>query len=115
MRSVLMGGILALLLCTAPVLADDLAKFALPIKPEHRRHWAFQPLNRPAIPTVRDASWVRSPIDAFILAKLESRGWQPAPAVDRRAFLRRLSLDLTGLPPTPQEMESFLAEHSPIA
>ena len=116
MRVVSCGSILALLLCTAPVFADDLTPFTMPIKPEQRRHWAFQPLNRPAIPTVHDSSWVRSPIDAFILAKLEEllAGNLLLP-VDRRAYLRRLYLDLTGLPPTPQEMDNFLADQSPTA
>jgi hypothetical protein len=114
MRSVLAGGILVLLIIP-PARADDLTKFDLKLKPQDLQHWAFQPLRRPAVPTVRDASWVRSPIDAFILAKLESRGWKPAPAVDSRAFLRRIYLDLTGLPPTPQEMDKFLAVPSPTA
>ncbi len=104
--------ILMSLICTARLRADDLTKYELPLKPEQRRHWAFQPLTRPALPAVRNGSWVRSPIDTFILSKLESRGWQPAPPVDKRAFLRRLYLDLTGLPPTPAEMDAFLADRS---
>ncbi len=115
MRYVFLGVILASLVCSASVLADDLTKYEMPFKPEQRRHWAFQPLARPAIPTVRNVSWAHSPIDAFILSKLESRGWQPAPPVDKRAFLRRLYLDLTGLPPTPAEMDAFLFDQSPNA
>ncbi|HEV8063049.1 MAG TPA: DUF1549 and DUF1553 domain-containing protein [Gemmataceae bacterium] len=115
MRYVFLKVILASLVCSASVLADDLTKYEMPLKPEQRRHWAFQPLARPAIPTVRNVSWARSPIDAFILSKLERRGWQPAPPVDKRAFLRRLYLDLTGLPPTPAEMDAFLADQSPNA
>lgn len=113
MRSISRWSILALLFCTAPVWADDLSKFEMPIKPEQRNHWAFQPLKRPPPPSVRNTSWVRSPIDAFILAKVESRGWQPAPPVAKAAFLRRLYLDLTGLPPAPRELETFLADPSP--
>src|SRR5436190_24095824 len=115
MHSVSAGGILAILLCTAHARADDLTKFELPLKPGDRQHWAFQPLKRPPVPTVRDSSWARSPIDAFILAKLENRARKPAPAVDRRAFVRRLYLDLTGLAPTPQEMDKVLADSSPTA
>src|SRR5262245_5618345 len=75
---------------------------------EARRHWAFQPVKKPDMPTVRDADWVRTPIDAFVLAKLEERGWSPAPPADRAAWLRRVSFDLTGLPPTPEEIDTYL-------
>lgn len=65
-----------------------------------RKHWAFQPVQRPAIPAVNDRTWVRNPIDAFILAKLEAKGWRPAPAATDQQLRRRLYFDLTGLPPT---------------
>src|SRR5687768_4912158 len=64
-------------------------------------HWAFQPATRPAVPPVRDANWCRNPIDRFILARLETEQLSPAPETDRRTLLRRLSYDLTGLPPSP--------------
>jgi hypothetical protein len=115
MRFVVGVGILGLLFCTGSTRADDLTKFQIKFTPEQRKHWAFQPLTRPAIPQVRDSSWVRSPIDAFMLAKLESKGWHPASSVEPRLFLRRLYLDMTGLPPTPEEMDEFLADHSPAA
>ena len=76
------------------------------------RHWAFQPLSRPAVPKVRKASWVRTGMDAFILAALEAKGLSPTPEADRRTLLRRVTHDLTGLPPTPEEMESFLKDRS---
>jgi hypothetical protein len=76
------------------------------------RHWAFQPVRRPPVPAVRDASWVRTPIDAFILARLEKEGLRPAPAADRRTLLHRIYLDLIGLPPTPEEQQAFLADPS---
>jgi hypothetical protein len=76
------------------------------------RHWAFQPVRRPQVPAVRDASWVRTPIDAFVLARLEKEGLRPAPPTDRRTLLRRVYLDLIGLPPTPQEQQAFLADSS---
>jgi len=69
------------------------------------KHWSFQPIARPAPPTVKDAGWGRNPIDAFILARLEKEGVRPSPEADRVTLLRRLSLDLTGLPPTPAEVE----------
>ena len=74
------------------------------------RHWAFQ---KPALqtpPTVRDAAWVRSPIDAFVLAKLEAKNLRPAAPADPRTLIRRSTFDLTGLPPTPEEVENFLRE-----
>jgi len=73
-------------------------------------HWAFVAPRSPSIPTVRDASWPRNPIDAFVLADLESRRLKPSPEASRAVLIRRLSLDLTGLPPTAREVENFLAD-----
>lgn len=75
-------------------------------------HWAFQPLKRAALPEVRDAGWATSPLDRFVLAKLEAAKLAPSKAADRETLLRRVSLDLTGLPPTPAEREAFLADTS---
>ena len=75
-------------------------------------HWSFQPIKNSAPPAVRDASWPRTTIDQFILAELESRGLSPSPPADRRTLLRRLSFDLIGLPPTPEEMAEFLGDTS---
>jgi hypothetical protein len=72
-----------------------------------RQHWAFQPVRDPALPTVRDSAWVRTPIDAYILAKLEAAQLRPAPPAESRALLRRIYLDLIGLPPTPEEQQAF--------
>ncbi len=87
---------------------SDLAGYDALIKPEQRRLWSFQPVRRPVLPVVKDGSWVRNPLDTFVLAKLEARGWRPAPAAEPRALLRRLYLDLIGLPPTPEEQDDFL-------
>ncbi|WP_231754286.1 PSD1 and planctomycete cytochrome C domain-containing protein [Caulifigura coniformis] len=73
-------------------------------------HWCWQPVRRPELPAVQDAAWVRDDIDRFILAKLEERGFQPAPTVDRRVLIRRLSFDLIGLPPTPGEVDEFVSD-----
>jgi hypothetical protein len=78
-------------------------------------HWSFTPPRRPALPAVKAKSWVRNPIDAFILASLERAGLAPAPEADRRTLIRRATLDLTGLPPTPEEVDAFLADSSPNA
>ena len=80
-----------------------------------RKHWAFQPVSKPAVPAVKNARWVRTPVDAFILAKLEANGLAPSPAVDNYTLLRRATYDLTGLPPTAGEMETFLADKKPDA
>jgi hypothetical protein len=75
-----------------------------------RDHWAYRRLQAPPIPTVRTAGWARTPVDAYILAALQSRGMTPSPEADRRTLLRRLRVDLTGLPPTPEEIEAFVAD-----
>jgi hypothetical protein len=93
--------------------SHDLASYDALIKPEHRKHWAFQPVRRPSVPPVKNATWVRNPIDAFILARLEARGWTPAAPAEPRALLRRLYLDLVGLPPTPAGQEALLKKWSP--
>ena len=79
------------------------------------RHWAYIPPKRPEVPKVQNASWPRNPIDNFVLARLEREGLKPSPEADPATLLRRVSLDLTGLPPTPAEMDAFLADKSPGA
>ena len=76
------------------------------------RHWAFVPPQRPALPAVRNEKWARNPIDRFVLARLEREGLAPSPEAGRATLLRRLSFDLTGLPPTPAEVDAFLADKS---
>ncbi|MHC5543261.1 DUF1549 domain-containing protein, partial [Singulisphaera rosea] len=83
------------------------------IRPEDRNHWAFRPPRRPEIPEVQDKDWVRNPIDAFILEAFEENGLRPASEASRTSLLRRLSFDLTGLPPSPEEVASFLADDAP--
>ncbi len=80
-----------------------------------RRLWAFSPVKPQAPPRVKDARWVRNPVDQFVMADLERRGWKPSPEADRRTLIRRVSLDVTGLPPTPEEVDAFLADRSPNA
>jgi hypothetical protein len=78
-------------------------------------HWAFQPIRRPALPTVRDPRWARNGIDLFILARLEQEKIAPAPEADRVTLLRRVTLDLIGLPPTPEEVDAFVHDSRPDA
>ena len=85
------------------------------ITEKDRSHWAFQSVKRPAIPAVKDKAWVRNPIDAFILAKLEAKGLPPAPPASKQELARRLYYDLTGLSPTPKEIEAFAKDTAPDA
>jgi hypothetical protein len=80
-----------------------------------RRFWAFQPPREQAVPGVKDLSWPRSDIDRFILARLESSGLHPALDADRVSLIRRANLDLIGLPPSPEEVDGFMADRSPNA
>jgi mono/diheme cytochrome c family protein len=78
-------------------------------------HWAFRPLRRPPVPSVRNAAWARNAIDRFVLAQLEKEGITPSPEADRTTLLRRVSLDLTGLPPTPADIDAFVHDPGPDA
>ncbi len=78
-------------------------------------HWAYRPPQRPALPTVARPDWTLNPLDYFVLAKLEERQWQPAPPADRAVLLRRVYLDLIGIPPSVEELDAFLADPAPQA
>ncbi len=85
---------------------------------QYDSHWSFTPPKRPVVPeftSVDEATWIANPIDAFVLARLKSQGMKHAPAADRHTLLRRVTLDLTGVPPTPAEVEAFFADESPGA
>jgi len=82
---------------------------------KYSTHWAFETPQRPMEPRVRNAAWVRNPIDSFVLSRLEAEGLQPASEADRAVLIRRLFIDLTGLPPTPQEVDAFVASTDPLA
>jgi hypothetical protein len=85
------------------------------IRDKARTHWVFQPVKEPAIPEVKNERFVRTPVDNFILAKLEAKGMRPSPEADKRTLIRRATFDLIGLPPTPEEVENFIADKSPDA
>jgi hypothetical protein len=80
-----------------------------------KKHWSFQPVKRPAPPEVKQPGWIRNPIDYFILARLQEAGISPTAEADRRTLIRRASLDLTGLPPSPAAVAAFLADTKPGA
>jgi hypothetical protein len=80
-----------------------------------QKHWSLLKPERPALPTVKRRDWPRDPIDVFVLAKLEAAGMEPSAEADRTTLIRRVTLDLTGLPPTPAEVDAFLADRSPGA
>ncbi len=101
----------------APLLAKEVATAwtRKTITPESRKFWSFQPLKRVEPPAVQNKDWVRTPLDRFILAKLEAAHLQPNAPVDRRRLIRRVTFDLIGLPPTPEEVEAFVKDTSPDA
>jgi hypothetical protein len=82
---------------------------------EYQPHWSFVPVQAPGVPQVKRADWARNEIDAFVLARLEAEGLEPTAEADRRSLVRRVTLDLTGLPPTPAEVEAFVADAAPGA
>lgn len=106
-----------------PVTADRMGDAAVKpkgglITEEARRYWAYQPVKRPPVPVSNSPlarSWVRTPIDAFILAKLEARGLTPVKLADKAILIRRAYYDLTGLPPTPEEIDAFVNDTDPAA
>jgi hypothetical protein len=97
--------VLTLLLVTRSALADA----------DPRSHWAFQPVHKPAVPTAQNSQWVKTPVDSFILQKLEEHHWSPASPVSKTVLIRRVYFDVTGLPPDPEVIQRFLDDKSPGA
>jgi hypothetical protein len=96
--------------------AGNLVHHGPPVVDEAARNfWSFKPVVRPELPAVKNAAWVKTPVDAFILAKLEERDLAPAPPADKATLLRRACYTLTGLPPSPEAVQAFLADDSPDA
>src|SRR5262245_5080740 len=77
--------------------------------------WSLLPIKRPVLPAVKDNRWSQNAIDHFVLARLEQAGLKPSPEADRATLIRRLSFDLTGLPPTPRDLDAFVQNKSPKA
>jgi len=82
------------------------------ITPEQRKFWSFQPIQKPVVPPVKDAAWAKTPIDHFILAKLQENKLTPVKQADKRALIRRAYYDLVGLPPTPEQVDAFVSDNS---
>jgi hypothetical protein len=82
------------------------------IRAKAKNHWAFQSVHQPAAPAVKNRLWVKTPVDAFILARLEAKGLKPSPPCDKRTLIRRATFDLTGLPPAPEDVAAFLKDKS---
>ena len=80
-----------------------------------RNYWAFQKIVKPNVPSVKAKGWIRTPIDAFLLAKLEEKNLKPNPPADKLTLIRRAYFDLIGLPPTPEQVQAFLSDNSPQA
>jgi mono/diheme cytochrome c family protein len=98
-----------------PEKQEQIAATTTKITPEQRAFWSLQPLKKTAPPAVADTQWPRNDIDRFILAKLEAAKLKPAPAAGNRTWLRRVTLDLTGLPPEPEDVEAFVNDTTPAA
>src|SRR5262249_51272741 len=81
----------------------------------YNSHWAYVRRVRPALPAVRNSGWAKSPVDRFVLARLEREGLTPSPRADRNTLIRRVSLDLNGLPPTWKEVQDFVHDQDPAA
>jgi hypothetical protein len=94
---------------------EESSKLPPPMLTSKSRHWAFVPPQRPKQPKVKNTAWVRNPIDSFVLARLEKEGVSPSAEADRETLIRRLSLDLVGLPPSPDQVAEFLADKRPDA
>lgn len=114
MRSLLLRS-LALLTASLAVVVGVSRESARAQSTENARHWSFQKVVRPPVPTVKSGDRVRSPIDAFVLAKLEERGLTFSPEADKTALIRRVSFDLIGLPPSPEEVTAFVTSTSATA
>ena len=99
----------------AIALEEQITASRASFTPEEKSFWAYQPVAGVAPPSVKDESWVASPIDRFILRRLEEQGLKPAPGAQKQTLIRRVTFDLTGLPPTVEEIDAFLKDESPQA
>ena len=98
-----------------PLIAKAEKKTRDKVTDEDRKFWSFQPLQKPKVPQVKNASWCRNDLDRFVLAKLEEKKLKPNPAIERRKLIRRVYFDLIGLPPSPEEVDAFVNDKAPDA
>jgi hypothetical protein len=98
-----------------PLLDKAVVKKAMQVTDEDRQFWSFLPLKRRDAPAVKNEGWCKTPVDRFILARLEEKGLSPNPQADKRKLIRRAYFDLIGLPPSPEEVEAFVKDESPDA
>jgi hypothetical protein len=112
---ILLGSLVGFLLVSATDVAAAGGSRHRQVTDSDRAFWSFQPVAHPAVPSVHNASWCRNEVDRFVLAKLEAEGLTPAPEADRATLIRRATFDLTGLPPTPAEVDAFVRDPSPDA
>ena len=96
-------------------LQSQIARTRLQFRDEEKSYWAYQPPREVSPPAVQNSTWGAAPIDRFVLAQMEAHGLTPAPPADKRTLIRRVTFDLTGLPPTPEEVDAFLKDDSPNA
>jgi hypothetical protein len=115
LRGLTVLGSLLAAACVLPPFAAGAAPAKDKFTARQRNYWAFQKVVRPLTPAVRQAAWVRTPIDAFVLQQLEAKGIAAGPEADKATLLRRVTLDLIGLPPTPEEIDAYLADRSSFA
>ncbi len=98
-----------------PLVAGKSTRDKSKVSDEDRKFWSFQPLAQPQPPAVKNEAWARTPLDRFILAKLEEKGIAPSPLAEKRKLIRRAYFDLIGLPPTPEQVERFVQDDAPNA
>lgn len=96
----------------APLEDEHPARDGASFSDDARKHWAFQPVRKTMPPSVSNANWLQTPVDAFILAQLEQQNWQPAPPASREELMRRVHFDLLGLPPQPEDIAAFVEDES---
>jgi len=101
---------------SAPLAASEKSSASTAQSAEGLDFWSLRPIQRPPLPKVEgtDPPWVRTPIDAFVIAKLREKGLSPSSAADRRTLIRRLCFDIIGLPPKPEEVDSFIRDDDPL-
>jgi hypothetical protein len=111
MRRTRLLKLVGLIACLLPISLV----YSFSARSQGSEYWAFRKPIRSALPPAKNSAWIKNPIDAFVLAKLEEKSLQPSSPADKRTLLRRVTFDLTGLPPSPEEIKAFVADNAPDA